>query len=149
MPCTSLTSLLKSCDSNIGGLKSISVYDFDGTLTGGTQYTGTSITIEFAKESGSLSQTETLDLASGAISTQQTLSVTVPRRDATKLNAIKIMAQGQRDLMIKITDSNSYVAYMGLGKGANLTTAASTTGSKSSDGNNYTLTFVANEGDLI
>lgn len=146
MACTSLLAIQKSCDtSNLGGIKSISVYEFDSTKTVGSGYTGSSVTVEFNKESGSYTQEETIDVATGAISVVQTLQVNLARRDATKSNAIKAMAAGARDLMVKITDSNDYVSYMGVAKGANLSKVSAQTGTKGSDGNMYQLTFTALE----
>lgn len=142
MNCVTLESVLKSCDNgNIGGIKKIEIYEFDATFTAGTAYTGSSVVIEFAKESASFSETQTSDLATGAISVAQTLTCIVPKRDATKINAVKILAAGQRDLMIKMTDANGEVGYMGVARGANLTKVDTTSGAKAGDANGITLTF--------
>jgi hypothetical protein len=146
MPCISLSQIVNDCSTtNLGGIKSITVYDWDSTLTGGTQYTGTSVSVEFNKESASYTQEETIDVATGAISVVQTLQGNVAKRDATKSNAIKAMGAGARNLVIKITDRNGFVSYMGIATGANLTKVSAQSGTKGSDGNMYQLTFVATE----
>lgn len=147
MSCASLTSLLKGCDNgNVGGIKKLEVVDYVAG-TAGSSYSF-SVVIEFAKESGSVNQTFTSDLATGSAYVEQTVTVMVPKRDSSKVDAIKILGAGQRDLVLKVTDNNGTVTYVGVEKGANLVKVDSVSGSKAGDANGFTLTFSAKSSEL-
>jgi hypothetical protein len=146
MACQSLDNLFKGCDNgNVGGIKKLEVISFSDYTGTGTSF---SVVIEFAKESGSVNQTFTSDLATGSAFVEQTVTVVVPKRDQTKVNAIKILGSGQRDLVLKVTDNNGTITFVGTTKGANLIKVDAVSGSKGGDANGYTLTFSAKEPEL-
>lgn len=143
MACDTLASILKGCNTSIGGIKKIEVTDFP--LAGSPTY----ITIESPKEASQFTQSFTTDLATGASFNTETLTVVVPRRESAKTANIQVLAEGQRDLIVRITDNNSQVYSMGLTNGANLIKIDSNTGAKAGDANGYTLTFESKEAVII
>lgn len=140
MVCDTLVEILKGCDNAIGGVKKIEVRSFGSS--------DAYIVIEFPKEGASFSEVFAADISTGNSFVTQTLTVNVPKRDATKANSIKILGAGQRDLDIKVTDNTGGIAFMGVTRGANLIKADSNTGSKLGDANGYILTFEAKEPDF-
>jgi len=150
MSCISFSGgISKTCDSNIGGVKTLLITDFDNivsfTQSGGTVSSITmasqSYFYEFSFNRNSATYTEDLvkSVEAGSAMFEQTVSVTIPRRDVAKRNTLALLTQ--RDLAVIIIDSNGYAWYPGEIEGMYLSESTSTSGTAKADGSNYTLTL--------
>lgn len=156
---TSLTSILKSCDNNVGGLTTFLIapeeFVTGTTVTAGTvtaiNMSGSSNFVEFQFNKNSASYTEeaAIDLTNGSTYYTETVTLTIPRRDVDKRNAIALIASGQRNLKILVKDGNSIWWFVGYTNSANLTALSEGSGAAKADGSKYTLTFVAEEPELM
>ena len=152
---TSLTSILKGCDNNIGGVTNIylapeefvtGTTESSGTVTAiGMSGASTFVEYQFNKNSASYVEDATISLENGSTFYATTLTLTIPRREVAKRNAIALIAAGQRDLKIIIKDANGLYWYMGNAESANLTAIGEGSGTAKADGSKYALTFLAEE----
>lgn len=151
MACTTLATITKGCDNNIGGITSILVNDMDnlGTVTvNTTTWTVTSfgslvdefVAFEFRRNTGSYTEELANDLANGSQFYTQTISLMFHRREAAKSKAIKILGEGQRDLAVIVGDANGKYWYF---PNAQLTAVAEGSGTAKADGSKYAITMVA------
>jgi len=155
MACTTLTSILKGCDSNIGGITSIYVNDMDN-VTGPISVTdyviddfGTLvdpfIPFEFRRNTGMYTEEAAIDLVNGSSFYTQTVTLIFHRREAAKSKAIKILGEGQRDLALVVGDANGKYWYF---PKAQLTAVTEGSGTAKADGSKYSVTFVAENEQL-
>jgi len=155
MACTTLTSILKSCDSNIGGIVSIYVNDMDN-VTGPISVTdyviddfGTLvdpfIPFEFRRNTGMYTEEAAIDLVNGSSFYTQTVTLIFHRREAAKSKAIKILGEGQRDLALVVGDANGKYWYF---PKAQFTAVTEGSGTAKADGSKYSVTFVAENEQL-
>jgi len=155
MACTTLTSILKGCDSNIGGITSIYVNDMDN-VTGPISVTdyviddfGTLvdpfIPFEFRRNTGMYTEEAAIDLVNGSSYYTQTVTLIFHRREAAKSKAIKILGEGQRDLALVVGDANGKYWYF---PKAQLTAVTEGSGTAKADGSKYSVTFVAENEQL-
>jgi hypothetical protein len=151
MSCTTLSTILKGCDSNIGGITSILINDMDnlGTLVVDTaNWEVTSfgtlvdefVAFEFRRNTGSFTEEAAIDLVNGSTFYTQTISLMFHRREASKSKAIKILGEGQRDLALVVGDANGKYWYFA---NAQLTAVAEGSGQAKADGSKYAITFTA------
>lgn len=151
MACTTLATITKGCDNNIGGITSILVNDMDnlGTVTvNTTTWTVTSfgslvdefVAFEFRRNTGSYTEELANDLVNGSQFYTQTISLMFHRREAAKSKAIKILGEGQRDLAVIVGDANGKYWYF---PNAQLTAVAEGSGTAKADGSKYAVTMVA------
>lgn len=151
MACTTLATITKGCDNNIGGITSILVNDMDnlGTVTvNTTTWTVTSfgslvdefVAFEFRRNTGSYTEELANDLVNGSQFYTQTISLMFHRREAAKSKAIKILGEGQRDLAVIVGDANGKYWYF---PNAQLTAVAEGSGTAKADGSKYAITMVA------
>lgn len=155
MACNTLTSILKGCDNNIGGITSIYINDLDsvggpvvvtdwvitdfGTLA--TQF----VPFEFRRNTGMYTEEAAIDLVNGSSFVTQTITLIFHRREAAKSKAIKILGEGQRDLALVVGDANGKYWYF---PKAQLTAVAEGSGTAKADGSKYSITFVAENEQL-
>jgi len=154
MACNTITSILKGCDNNIGGIYELWIQDQDlvqsldsATITT-SAHTITALTastdfvkFEFKRNVGELKTDSAIDLLNGSNIHNVTVTIKLTRREGSKSRAITILGEGQRflSLIIKSADGTySYVDY------AQLSVSNETTGVAKEDGSMYDLTFVAN-----
>ena len=151
MACTTLTEILKGCDSNIGGITSILINDMDnlGTLvvdTAAWEVTSFGslvdefVEFEFRRNTGNFTEEAAIDLVNGSSFYTQTITLMFHRREGAKSKAIKILGEGQRDLALVIGDANGKYWYFA---NAQLTAVAEGSGQAKADGSKYSITFVA------
>ena len=152
--CNSLTSILKSCDNNSGGIVKFYVIPSD-YVTGFTSAAGviTGITLsgsaqfeefEFNRNTGNFEEVPTINLQNGSTFYAQTINLQLARREAVKRQSLLLIAAGQPDLTIMIKDSNGL--YWGFGFGedkVNLTGGGGGSGTAKADLNGYSLIFGA------
>lgn len=157
MACNTLTSILKGCDNNIGGITSIYINDQDSVDTTeiivDTNWTitdfGTLVTqfvpFEFRRNTGMYTEEGNIDLVNGSSFVTQTITLIFHRREASKSKAIKILGEGQRDLALVVGDANGKYWYF---PKAQLTAVAEGSGTAKADGSKYSITFVAENENL-
>lgn len=155
MACNTLTSILKGCDSNIGGITSIYINDQDN-VTGPIVVTDWVISdfgtladpfvpFEFRRNTGMYTEEAAIDLVNGSSYITGTITLIFHRREASKSKAIKILGEGQRDLAIVVGDANGKYWYF---PKAQLTAVAEGSGTAKADGSKYSVTFVAENENL-
>lgn len=152
MACSTITSILKSCDSNIGGITSIYINDQDSVdaneIVVDSQWTITDfgtlatqfVPFEFRRNTGMYTEEAAIDLVNGSSFITQTITLIFHRREASKSKAIKILGEGQRDLALVVGDANGKFWYFA---NAQLTAVAEGSGTSKADGSKYSITFVA------
>jgi hypothetical protein len=152
--CNNLTSILKSCDNNSGGIVKFYVIPAD-YVTGFTASTGTltNITLsgasqfvefEFNRNTGNFDEVPTINLQNGSTFYAQTINLQLARREAAKRQSLLLIASGQPDLTVIIKDSNGL--YWGFGFGedkVNLTGGGGGSGTAKADLNGYSLVFTS------
>jgi len=154
--CSTLTSILKSCDSNIGGIVSIYVNDQDsvvGPIVDDGNYLITDfgtladqfIPFEFRRNTGMYTEEAAIDLVNGSSFYTQTITLIFHRREASKSKAIKILGEGQRDLALVVGDANGKYWYF---PKAQLTAVTEGSGTAKADGSKYSISFVAENENL-
>lgn len=155
MACNTLTSILKSCDNNIGGITSIYINDQDA-ITGPIVVTDWVVTdfgtlvdqfvpFEFRRNTGMYTEEAAIDLVNGSSFVTQTITLIFHRREASKSKAIKILGEGQRDLALVVGDANGKYWYFA---NAQLTAVAEGSGTAKADGSKYSITFVSEAENL-
>lgn len=156
MACVSFSGgIAKDCENNIGGLTKLYLTDFDNIVSysqsGGTVSSiimaSASYFYEFEFNRNSATFTEDLvkSVEAGSALFEQTVTVTIPRRDVAKRNTLALLTQ--RDLACIIKDSNGLYWYPGAVEGLYLSESTSTSGTAKADGSNYTLTLKGFEQD--
>lgn len=156
MACVSFSGgIAKNCENNVGGLTKVYLTDFDN-ITGYTQSGGTVSTItmasmsyfyefEFNRNSATFTEDLVKSVEAGSALFEQTLTLTIPRREVSKRNTLSLLTQ--RDLAVIIRDSNGLYWYPGQVEGMYLSESTSTSGTAKADGSNYVLTLKGFEQD--
>jgi len=155
MACTTLETILKGCDSNIGGITSIYINDQDNVtgpiveaayeITDFGTLTDQFVPFEFRRNTGMYTEEAAIDLVNGSSYYTQTVTLMFHRREAAKSKAIKILGEGQRDLALVVGDANGKYWYFPT---AQLTAVAEGSGTAKADGSKYSITFVAENENL-
>ena len=150
MACNSLTSILKSCSNNQGGIYSVWINETDnvtGTTVNVSAHTITAISattdftaFEFNRNVGSVAIEPKIDLINGSTYFEAKVTLVFHRREAAKSRALYILGEGQRYLDIIFLDANGIYWYV---DHAQLDGGAEETGTLKSDGSKYTVTFKA------
>jgi hypothetical protein len=150
--CNSLTSILKSCDNNAGGVVKFYIAPADyvtgytasaGVITAATMSAGTTfVEYEFNRGTSNFTEETTINLQNGSTFYNQTISLQLARREAAKRQSLLLIASGQPDLTVIVKDSNGiYWAFGFTEDKVNLTGNAGGSGTAKGDLNGYTLTF--------
>lgn len=153
MPCTqTLSGLVKDCAANMGGIVEVlianhadvsSVAVSDGMI--GTITMAQSAKFKrynFAKNTGSLTSTYTLDPASGVKYVTTDLLLQFNRMETSKRVEITALALG--DLVVICKDANGKYWYLGKDEPVNASAGDGQTGTARSDANRYTITLEDN-----
>lgn len=153
--CSTLTSILKSCDNNMGGIRQIWLWDMediDPTVNVFNAATGiwTAYTIgiaaplppttyEFTRNSSNYMEEGTIDLVAGSSYIKATITLNFARREAAKSVSLKLMGDGQRYLGALVLDSNGlYWLFEDL----QLSATGEGSGTARADGSKYSVTFI-------
>jgi len=157
--CSTLTTILKSCDNNIGGIKQVWLWDMedkDTTLSvedpstwSWTEYVLDSpalpIAYEFIRNSSNFVEEGAIDVNVGSSFTRATLTLVFTRREAGKSKSIKLLGDGQRYLGALVLDSNGiYWIFEEL----QLSAVGDGSGTAKADGSKYTLTLLGEVPDF-
>lgn len=156
MSCVSFSGgISKTCDNNIGGVIKLYITDFDNVLSvtasGGTVSSITMATAssfyEFVFNRNSATYTEDLvkSVEAGSALFEQTLTVTIPKREVSKRNTLALLTQ--RDLAVIFEDANGLYWFPGKNEGLYLSESTSTSGTARADGSNYVITLKGFEVD--
>jgi hypothetical protein len=150
MACNSLTSILKSCSNNQGGIYSVWINETDnvtGTTVSVSAHTITGIsattdftTFEFNRNVGSVVIEPKIDLINGSTYFEAKISLGFHRREAAKSRALYVLGEAQRYLDIIFLDANGIYWYV---DHAQLDGGTEETGVTKADGSKYTVTFKA------
>lgn len=144
-------------DTNSGGLTKVYLIDYDA-VTGTTQDSNEQITgftmsgsatfveYEFNRNSCEFLENELIDNTAGSAYYEQIVNLIIPKRDYTKRNQIKLLAQ--RKLIIIVKDANGLYSVGGLNDGFLLNELSSTSGVERAAGSNYSISFRAEENDM-
>lgn len=149
MACTTLESIVKGCENNLGGIYNLWINDQDNVtgltvdspnweITAMTHTTGFE-KIEFKRYVGNYTEDMANSNENGSSIVTATLNLMLHRRDGAKSRALKIMSEGNRYLAIIVEDGNGkywYLPYM------QLTTGGEGSGQAKADGSKYSLVFV-------
>jgi len=90
-------------------------------------------------------ETANVDMTNGATFFTQTTTLVLSRRETTKRTAIEDLADGQKQLVIVVLDSNGIYWLFGQTEGNYLSAVEGGSGTAMGDANGYTLTFTAME----
>ena len=151
MACTTLATIEKGCDNNIGGITSVIINDMDnlGTVvvdTAAWEVTSFGTLVDefvpfyFKRNTGNYTEEEANDLINGSSFVTGTVTLMFHRREAAKSKAIKILGEGQRDLALIVGDANGKYWYF---PNAQITAVSEGSGTAKADGSKYSVTFVA------
>jgi hypothetical protein len=150
MACNTLTSILKGCSNNQGGIFSVWINDSANVTAQGINLTAHTITatttspkftaFEFNRNVGSSTVEPKIDLINGSTYYEVKTTLVFHRREAAKSRALQILAEGQRFLDIMYLDANGEYWYI---SDAQLDGGAEETGVARGDGSKYTVTFMA------
>lgn len=166
MNCRSLKSIdIDTCTGNKGGIyteviiasrDALSAYR-EGNQDGLTpdEETGfavlslpeTAYYIKFRKNSSSLTSEGTFDEANGVYFFTNNLSLVIARQDVNKRTALQALALAG-DLAVLVKDGNNQVQFLGMDDTVSCTALTATTGTASTDGNNYTMTLTDTSNEL-
>lgn len=154
--CQALEAILKSCDSNSGGIYGIwinqqeeiaSITPTDPSAGLGWDITAITLagTVLFEnyfirRNTSSFTEEAAIDLVNGSSFVTQTISLMFHRREADKSRAIKILGSGQQYLTAVVLDANGkywYFPYL------QVTGVAEGSGTARADGSKYAVTLLA------
>ena len=150
MPCTqTLSGLAKDCSANMGGIVEVMIANFDDVSTV-TVSDGmiSAITMPgaakfkkygFAKNTGSLTSTYTMDVASGVKYVTSDLLLQFNRMQTAARVEITALALG--DLAVIVKDANGKYWYLGKDEPVNASAGDGQTGTARADANRYTITL--------
>ncbi len=156
MACDILTGgVVKDCENNAGGLRKIWITDLDN-ITSYTEASDviTAITmvsspatqfyeLEFNRNTSGFTENQPINVENGSAYYEQIVDLVIPKRDATKRAAIKVLAQ--RDVVLIVLDANGIYWLVGKDNGALLTEHTGGAGLVKADGSKYVLKFTAEE----
>lgn len=144
-----LSGLARDCAANMGGILEALIANFDD-VTGVTITEGQISAIAmatsakfkrytFAKNTGNLTSTYTLDPASGVRYVTSDLLLQFNRMETQKRVEITALALG--DLVVIVKDANGKYWYLGKDEPVNASASDGQTGTARADANRYTITL--------
>ena len=157
MSCTqTLAGLAKDCNANRGGIVEVLIANFDdvtaititsGVVTGITMDTGKKFKVySFAKNTGNLTSTYTIDPASGVKFVTSQLLLQFNRMNTTA--RVELTALALADLRVIVKDANGTYWLLGKDEPVNASAGDGQTGTARSDANRYTLTLEDNSAEM-
>jgi hypothetical protein len=154
--CQALEAILKSCDSNSGGIYGIWINQQDeiASITptdpsAGAAWDITAITLAgtvlfenyfIRRNTSSFTEEAAIDLINGSSYVTATINLMFQRREADKSRAIKILGSGQQYLTAVVLDANGkywYFPYL------QVTGVAEGSGTARADGSKYQVTLLS------
>lgn len=151
--CSTLTSILKSCDNNMGGIREIYIWDmldvvpapasvFNAATGEWTAYALQGGILpqvyEFTRNSSNYIEEATIDLVAGSTYIKATLTLMFARREALKSVSLQLLGEGQRYLGAMVLDSNGlYWLFQDL----QISATGEGSGTARADGSKYSVTL--------
>ena len=147
MSCEALQSIVKPCDNNIGGIKTVWIApQADVTVTYGT-WEVTAATLDdpaavyaINRNTGNYTEDTAIDLINGSSFVTQTITLMFNRRDKYKSEAIHVLGAGQQYLAVFIQDANDKYWYF---ENAQLSATGEGSGTARADGSKYSITLLS------
>lgn len=147
--CTTITSITKSCDNNIGGIRQVWLWDMEDVTSitaSASNWTYDELSLsdlpvgyEFIRNSSNYTEDANIDLVNGSSFVTGTLNLVFSRREASKSQSIKVLGEGQRYLGALVLDSNGiYWVFNDL----QLSASGEGSGTAKADGSKYTVTLL-------
>ena len=152
MACTSLSAgRLEVCKDTVGGLAAVyfinfedAGYSIDATTGLATEAGGTPSAYKYdLRGTSTFEQNLQTSRENGTTFVEQNLTVSLKKQDSTTNKEVKLLAYGRPKVLVE--DNNGNVFVMGHEYGAELTTAATSSGAAMGDKSGYEMTFVASE----
>jgi len=157
--CDNLTGGIPlGCDNNVGGLKRIFFLEksfvTEVTLSSPAGDISSIVTtgsppanfyeFKFNKGNATYTENRTSDQATGRDLWEQTVTITLNRREKSKRDILYLMGN-RKDYCVIAEDNNGVVWFLGENFGLNMTTENGGSGAQKSDPNQYVATFVGQE----
>lgn|SRR5574343_9995 len=150
MACNSLNlGIAADCSNNMGGitkvyltpLSNITSYTESGGTVSAISMTSSTYfyAFNFNRNSATFTENLTKNVEAGSALYEQTVTITIPKRETAKRNALALVAVG--DLGCVIKDSNAKYWYLGAVEGVYVSEMTSTSGTAKADGSNYVVTL--------
>lgn len=150
MACTTLTTIARGCDNNIGGIRKVWFFDMEDIASVAENPTtwmidainigGAPIEFEFLRNTSNYTEDQANDFVNGSSFVTQTLNLVFTRREAAKSKAIKVLGEGQRYLGALVLDANGlYTMFFDL----QVSAVGEGSGTAKADGSKYNVTLVA------
>ena len=155
MSCDISAGRVEPCKDVVGGIKNLYFVNYDNidsyTMDGvdvdvvdGFVSTGSIVGYKYELKGGNnLEQTITSSRENGTTFVEQTLTAVLKKQDVGTHKQVKLLSFGRPRVVVEDYNGNFFL--MGLEHGAEVTTAAITTGTAMGDLNGYTITMVAQE----
>ena len=147
MSCEALQSIVKPCDNNIGGIKTVWIApQEDVTVTYGTWQVTTATLVDPAavyainRNTGNYTEDTAIDLINGSSFVTQTITLMFNRRDKAKSEAISVLGAGQQFLAVFILDAKGKYWYF---ENVQLTATGEGSGTARADGSKYSITLLS------
>ena len=144
-PCKDVVGGIKNIYfANYGSIDSFTMDGVDTDVIDGFNSTGSIVGYKYELKGGnSLEQNLQSSRENGTTFVEQTLTAVLKKQDVATHKQVKLIAMGRPRVVVEDYNGNFFM--MGLEHGAELTTAAITTGVAMGDLVGYTLTIVAYE----
>lgn len=141
MPCALTQNLGLACRQGMGGIKAVFITEYantdtlttsGGTVTAWTLETGKQFfRYDMRKETGSFTQTTTINDANGSVYYAPSVVFQLPRLQVNTLQELALLAQN--DVVVIVLDNNGGYWAVGTDKGLQMTTGSDEAGSKFGD----------------
>lgn len=157
--CNALVNLPKDCgDNNLGAIKRALIADYldvtaktvtsasnpdtDGNVTAITMAIGTKFNeFSFPKDTSMFGQDLVVDLVADTHSWNQTVELGFRRIDLRKRNAISLLVEGRRDLIVIVQDNNDDYWMLGSDQGMRMTANPMTVNNTRAAGQSLPITL--------
>lgn len=154
MACTSLSAgRLEVCKDTVGGLAAVYFINFEDAVyfidSDGLASEDGNVPAAYKYDlrgTSTFEQNLQTSRENGTTFVEQTLTVSLKKQDSTTNKEVKLLAYGRPKVLVE--DNNGNVFVMGHEYGAELTTAATSSGAAMGDKSGYEMTFVASEKTL-
>lgn len=156
--CNKIKGVPYKCDdNNLGSIKTAWIADYrdiasytedasGGTISAMTMNSGTTLQeFTFKKNTSSYNEKWVGDLVADVHLYEQTISIGLRRIEVSKRNAISVLAEGRRRLVVITLDNNGDYRVFGLDDGLRLSDMDSGTNAERAAGTFYTITLTGEE----
>jgi len=151
MSCIALSSTIKDCNGNLGGLKEVWIARTEDKLSLTSTYnmevqsmgltgTGEFTKLEFSRNSASYDVGYSVD-GNGVASWKHSVSLTVNKRVADNMSAIRAFLDGDKDLTVMVLDNQDQWRLLGWDYGLNSSSANGGIGASKSAGSAYSISL--------